>query len=276
MIHIALAFHDNDGNYALHAAATLVSLFRRTASPITAHILHDAGLNDTGRARLAAVAEHFGQGLRLHAVPELPPASAADLPPQFGPGSLYRLHLPALVDEEQVIYLDCDICCTLDIRELWEQAAQGRAPSGEAPLLSCVRNMTDGRAVEKKGLNPAWYFNSGVLVFRPRRLRAVFPDLMAAVLRLLPELPRPLLFPDQDALNVIFRRLPLHWLDERFNYQLHVAGRWLQPPDLLEGKVLHFCGHKPWCEPLFPSALGNLENYRFLRRLLTAPRSPAT
>lgn len=54
MIHIDLAFHDNDGNYALHVAATLVSLFRRTASPITAHILHDASLNDTGRALAAA------------------------------------------------------------------------------------------------------------------------------------------------------------------------------------------------------------------------------
>ncbi len=276
MIHVALAFHDHDGNYTLHAAATLLSLFRRTTSRITAHILHDASLNGTGRARLAAVAEYFGQSLRFHAVPELPAASAADLPPQFGPGSLYRLHLPELVDEEQVIYLDCDICCTLDIRELWEEAAQGRAPSGEAPLLSCVRNMTDGRAVAKKGLDPVRYFNSGVLVFRPRRLRALFPDLMAAVLRLLPELPRPLLFPDQDALNVIFRRLPLHWLDERFNYQLHVAGRWLLPPERLEGKVLHFCGRKPWCEPLFPSALGHLENYRLLERLLTASRSAAS
>ena len=39
-----------------------------------------------------------------------------------------------------------------------------------------------GRAIVKKGLDPAHYFNSGVLVFHPRRLRALFPDLMAAVL----------------------------------------------------------------------------------------------
>lgn len=71
----------------------------------------------------------------------------------------------------------------------------GRAASGAEPLLSCVRNQTaegaGGRAIVKKGLDPAHYFNSGVLVFHPRRLRALFPDLMAAVLRLLPELPRP-------------------------------------------------------------------------------------
>ena len=77
---------------------------------------------------------------------------------------------------------------------------------------------------------------------------------------------RPLLYPDQDALNLLFRRLPLHWLGERFNYQLHVAGRWLLPPDQLEGSLLHFCGRKPWCEPLCPSALGHLENYRFLEQ----------
>lgn len=123
MIHVALAFHDHDGNYVLHAAAVLVSLFRRTASPVTA-LLHDAGLTPVGNARLATVAEYFGQSLRLHAVPEPPPEIAAGLPPQFGPGSLYRLHLPRLLDEEQVIYLDCDVCCTLDIRELWEEATQ--------------------------------------------------------------------------------------------------------------------------------------------------------
>lgn len=233
MIHVALAFHDHDGNYVLHAAAVLVSLFRRTASPVTA-LLHDAGLTPVGNARLATVAEYFGQSLRLHAVPEPPPEIAAGLPPQFGPGSLYRLHLPRLLDEEQVIYLDCDVCCTLDIRELWEEATQEQS-------------------------------RSGVLVFHPRRLRALFPDLMAAVLRLLPELSRPLLYPDQDALNLLFRRLPLHWLGERFNYQLHVAGRWLLRHQL-EGRLLHFCGRKPWCEPLCPSALGHLENYRFLEQ----------
>lgn len=270
MIHVALAFHDHDGNYALHAAAVLVSLFRRTASPVTAHILHDASLMPAGKARLATVAEHFGQSLRLHVVPEPPPEITASLPPQFGPGSLYRLHLPRLLDEEQVIYLDCDVCSTLDIRELWEEAAQGRAASGEAPLLSCVRNQTTegagGRAIAKKGLDPTHYFNSGVLVFHLRRLRALFPDLVAAVLRLLPELSRPLLYPDQDALNLLFRRLPLHWLEERFNYQLHVAGRWLLTPDRLEGRLLHFCGRKPWCEPLSPSAFGHLENYRFMEQ----------
>lgn len=78
--------------------------------------------------------------------------------------------------------------------------------------------------------------------------------------------PPPLLYPDQDALNLLFRRLPLHWLGERFNYQLHVAGRWLLPPGQLEGRLLHFCGRKPWCEPLCPSALGHLENYRFLEQ----------
>ncbi len=120
MIHVALAFHDHDGKLCI---ACRSCIFRRTASPVTA-LLHDAGLTPVGKARLATVAEYFGQSLRLHAVPEPPPEIAAGLPPQFGPGSLYRLHLPRLLDEEQVIYLDCDVCCTLDIRELWEEATQ--------------------------------------------------------------------------------------------------------------------------------------------------------
>lgn len=225
-------------------------IFRRTASPVTA-LLHDAGLTPVGKARLATVAEYFGQSLRLHAVPEPPPEIAAGLPPQFGPGSLYRLHLPRLLDEEQVIYLDCDVCCTLDIRELWEEATQEQSRC--CPACAIRRPKARAGNSEKRP-GPCALLQqrrTGLSSAPPARLVSGSHGRCPV---------RPLLYPDQDALNLLFRRLPLHWLGERFNYQLHVAGRWPLPPDQLEGSLLHFCGRKPWCEPLCPSALGHLEN----------------
>lgn len=122
----------------------------------------------------------------------------------------------------------CPACWTRNRSFIWIAMSAAHWTSGNcgrrrlrSRAAVVLRAQSDGRrrgrAIVKKGLDPAHYFNSGVLVFHPHRLRALFPDLMAAVLRLLPELSRPLLYPDQDALNLLFRRLPLHWLGERFN-----------------------------------------------------------
>lgn len=192
-----------------------------------------------------------------------PPEIAAGLPPQFGPGSLYRLHLPRLLDEEQVIYLDCDVCCTLDIRELWEEAT--REQSRCCPACAIRRPKARAGNSEKRP-GPCALLQqrrTGLSSAPPARLvsgshgrcpapfaRIVPPPALSGSGRSEPALP-----PSAVALA-------------GGTLQLSAArGRTLAaPPDQLEGRLLHFCGRKPWCEPLCPSALGHLENYRFLEQ----------
>ena len=119
------------------------------------------------------------------------------------------------------------------------------------------------------GLRPADCLNSGVLLLHLPRLRRLLPSWQQAMRQALLSLPAPSRYPDQDALNVLCRRLPHALLPERFNYQMHVAARWEQEPGALAGRLLHYCGRKPWCVPAYRAAQPFLEQYGRLAALLS-------
>lgn len=189
------------------------------------------------------------------------------MPEAFGPGAFYRYflpHLPALADIARVIYLDCDICALMDIIEL--QRAADIAPV-LAGVLDALAPSRRGH-LHRMGLVPQLHVNSGVLVLDLPRIRRHLPSLpqaMALALARMPASP----YPDQDALNSLLLRLPFRLLDERFNFQLHVDGRWKWDASRLEGRLAHYCGRKPWCEPAPASAAPFLAQYAKLERLLS-------
>lgn len=268
--HLALAFRDTDGSYSLHAAATLLSVCARATAPLCVHILHDADLPERGRRMLAAVARHTGQEMHFHGLPPLPSALRENMPPAFGPGAFYRYwlpELPALAGVERLLYLDCDICALMDVTDFWQAAAE--ADAGH-PALWAVRDAAlqhHPAHARRMGLRPTECANSGVLLLHLPRLRRLLPSWMQAMRQAYLALPERSPYPDQDALNALCRKLPRAWLDERFNYQLHVAGRWEREAGELEGRLLHYCGRKPWCVPSYPAAAPFLAQYEVLARL---------
>ncbi|WP_300734285.1 glycosyltransferase [uncultured Desulfovibrio sp.] len=272
--HLALAFRDEDGRYSLHAAATLLTVCAHTSAALCVHILHDADLPPQGRRALEAAARQSGREMRFHLVPELPPELRENMPPAFGPGAFYRYwlpELPELAGEERLLYLDCDICALMDVTDFW-QAADEAAGSGRGPALWGVRDAAMSlhpAYARRMGLRPADCLNSGVLLLHLPRLRRLLPSWQQAMRQALLSLPAPSRYPDQDALNVLCRRLPHALLPERFNYQMHVAARWEQEPGALAGRLLHYCGRKPWCVPAYRAAQPFLEQYGRLAALLS-------
>lgn len=274
-LHLALAFHDS-GSYFLHAAATLLGVLERASIPPHIHILHDVCLPGRGIRLLKAVAAHRDAEIRFHLVPPLPAALTTRMPEAFGPGAFYRYflpHLPGLADVARVIYLDCDICALTDIadlRQAADTALDADADGDGAPVLAGVLDATAPSRrghLHRMGLVPRLYVNSGVLVLDLPRIRRHLPSLpqsMALALARMPASP----YPDQDALNSLLLRLPFRLLDERFNFQLHVDGRWEWDATRLEGRLAHYCGRKPWCEPAPTSAAPFLAQYAALERLL--------
>lgn len=272
--HLALAFRDESGSYSLHAAATLLTVCARTSAALCVHILHDADLPPQGRRALEAAARQSGREMHFHLVPELPPELRENMPPAFGPGAFYRYwlpELPELTGVERLLYLDCDICALMDVAELW-QAAEEAAGGGREPALWGVRDAAMSlhpAYARRMGLRPSDCLNSGVLLLHLPRLRRLLPSWMQAMRQALLSLPAPSRYPDQDALNVLCRRLPHALLPERFNYQMHVAARWEQDPGTLAGRLLHYCGRKPWCVPAYRAAQPFLEQYGRLAALLS-------
>lgn len=272
--HLALAFRDASGSYALHAAATLLTVCAHTTAALCVHILHDEELPPQGRRALEAVARQSGQTMHFHVLPPLPPELRENMPPAFGPGAFYRYwlpELPALADVERLLYLDCDICALMDVTDFWQ--ATDEAAAGEQGIaLWGVRDAAMSlhpAYARRMGLRPADCLNSGVLLLHLPRLRRLLPSWMQAMRQALLSLPAPSRYPDQDALNVLCRRLPHAQLPERFNYQMHVAARWEQDPGALAGKLLHYCGRKPWCVPAYRAAQPFLEQYERLAVLLS-------
>lgn len=274
MMHLAVAFHDADGVYGLFAAATLRSVLERTASRLTVHVLHDADLPDRSRKLLGDVVAGYRQSIRFHVIPSSLPR-LGNIPDAYGPGSFYRYLLPDLpdfADVSRVLYLDCDMCAMLDIAELWQAArlALDTADASDRPVMALVRDVTclDQRArLKKLGVDARRYANSGMIVMDLERLRSRAPRLLHAMVGSLRHLPQDLPYPDQDALGLLCQRIPVCWLDERFNYQIHVDNRWNCAPDALEGKLVHYCGRKPWCVPGYPAGDAFMEHLRALEKL---------
>ena len=124
----------------------------------------------------------------------------------------YRILLPDLLPEsDRVLYLDAD---TLVLGDLAPLAA---LDLGDA-LVGAVTNVFEAwrgtEHTDRLGLDQASYFNSGVLLLNLRELRR--SDAMGQLRRVVADRGPDLLWPDQDALNLVLgdRRVEL---DPRWN-----------------------------------------------------------
>lgn len=183
------------------------------------------------------------------------PDAVADLPAvgRFGTVVWLRFLLPALLPEvPRILYLDADVLVTGSTHPLWSADLRGCA-------LAAVPNVVgaDMRGhVEALGLAPgAPFLNSGVLLMDLDRWRA---DGATARLAGYVRDAEHLVWPDQDALNVIFDGA-WHRLHPRWNAQNTL---WFWPQEAAEvfgaealaeatstPAIVHFEGPslaKPW------------------------------
>lgn len=197
LLHVACAADDR---YLPHAAAMLHSVAgRRGALDLHAHVLHPEGLDSTRLDRLAGMLDGLGAGFTAHPIES---SRLLGLPDMLGRGITQtmwlRIFLPELMaDEPRVLYLDCDVIALDDLGPLWS------VDLGDA-LVGAVANVWEPWNLghpERLGIDPADYFNSGVLLLNLDAMRA-----SGATQRLLDharEHAGDLVWPDQDALNVV-------------------------------------------------------------------------
>ena len=72
MLHVCLALHDAIGVYYRYAAMTLYSVAVHSASPLCAHIIHDATLGSGARRVLERLARSCGVALAFHDMQPVP------------------------------------------------------------------------------------------------------------------------------------------------------------------------------------------------------------
>lgn len=242
MIDIALCFHDSDGLYYRKATTTMLSVCENTSSDIHFHIVHDETLIPEKQAEIYAVAEARNQAVTFYTAPEIDSDIVSGVPQCFGQGTLYRLFLHELISADKIIYLDCDIICELDIKELYDKDIS------QSPLAA-VKDYGLPVSYKRKIIAaPDRYFNAGVLLLNLRWFREHADKLLELMRHELRQNTR-LAFADQDVLNIFFSRdgKKIQYLDEKFNYLVGFNGRQMQPFEVYGDKILHMTtDEKPW------------------------------
>lgn len=154
--------------------------------------------------------------------------------------SYFRLLIPANVPEPKVVYLDCDLLITCDLRELFD------VDLGDALIAARPDRLgTISTKINLVGNDP--YVNAGVLVLNLDRLRA--EEFHLRTQQAYEAHQAGIVWADQCLINKMTegrKRL----IDVRWNVMAHDRGNQLlrQYQEPYDGKgILHFSGEvKPW------------------------------
>lgn len=260
MIHIALGVRNLD-NYIVHSLVCIYSVLHNASQPVHIHLIHDDTVNPENKKCCTTLAEHFGATLTFHAVSISTNDSLMHLVPDcFGIGSLYRLFIPHLIAEPYVIYFDSDICCTMDVAAIIAEAERVRDFNLMVVQDAGICREIFSAYIQRHGIDPRIYFNSGFLVFNVQRINEEIPNFFESIVNVIRTTGK-LRFSDQDALNLFFlqdssrkAKAGLHYLPERFNLNIGVKDRHQLHPQDLQDSVVHYAYLKPW-EKIFPAAL---------------------
>jgi len=247
MLHIALSINDRTGEYYKHGLVTITSILKNSTCKLSFHILHDDTLLPNLHKFEQLIQAHQ-QEIQFYNLEGRDFSGKIPCSDKRSKGTLYRLFLYEYIDVEQVLYLDCDIVVTMDLKPLlcFDMRDAMAAVIRESAVEEKLRE--DMRYVKKLGVPPEMYFNAGVLLINIPKLRAAGPEYIATIQQSFADGNNYL---DQDALNLFFTKPKdrIVFLEKKYNYQLNYAnqGAYLQDFDWYNDRILHFAtSKKPW------------------------------
>ena len=257
MLHVVIGISNAD-SYIIHMLTMLVSLFSNTSSLIIVHAIHDDTLSDKHKECMCIVARNYNSKVMFYRIDDTTLAYMKASERLVDKGCMYKLLCGKFVDAEEVIYVDGDICFTIDIQEIFNYihnagcstfaAVQDRGAYVKKEMLAYIQSI---------GLDIKTYFNGGFFYAHLKNLNALLPDFTETTLAILKP-PANYPFADQDALNLLFAKyrtdIPIHLLPDSFNYNLYAYKRTQLAESKLQNKIIHYAYHKPW-EKIFPAAM---------------------
>jgi lipopolysaccharide biosynthesis glycosyltransferase len=165
------------------------------------------------------------------------------------PSSMYlRLLIADLIDEDKVIYLDCDLLVLQDIGELFTENLGTNYVAG-------VVDSIGGPSTQVPGLSPDSYINTGVMLMNLKELRK--NNFLENSIAIHNNLKKYITWGDQCVINK-FSLGKKTILDKKWNYQIVTEKiKQLDFKKIISDKnvkIVHFLGAiKPWqkwCNPV--------------------------
>ena len=236
MIHICFPLYDKYGTYSKIVGTAICSVLNNTQELVTVHLLCDETLTIENKQNFIKLINRYGQKIEFHSVKVDDFMTKQPILERLTIGTLQRLYIPQIIHEKKVIYLDADIICTLDIKDLWD------INISKAAIAACHdQGFWEGwrkyRYIENGFFDKKSYFNGGVLILNLEEIRKNY-DLLTQVTCFFQEHPE-CEYADQDAMNYIFSENIL-MLPQIFN--LFVAGRRRQNEMTLQQAIYHYSG----------------------------------
>ena len=215
------------------------------------YLLHN-GLKDKTIKRLHKIADRFHVELKLL---EIDQNILKDCPVNnkihYADVMMYaRLLLPSmLTDLDKVIYLDCDLVVNKDLNDLWDTDV-----NDVAVAMAPDYNYNNAKTLRRLGIQGCYYLNSGVIVMNLDYWRK--HDIQNKVLTYIVDNRDKIIYPDQDALNVILKdarmELPIIYNVAPYLFYKNIENipgdRYAEIKEARESPVIfHYMGPtKPW------------------------------
>jgi len=253
ILNVCFCFTDSSGSYYKHPLVALTSIFENTTARVRAHLICDETVSEQHKQAFHQLAARYGHEVVTHAVPSIPEAVVENVKDGIGIGTVFRLFLTDIIQESSVLYLDCDVICTLDIRDVFD-AKPDALPAAGAPDIGQRDDRQSTARLRGLGLDSGHYINAGVMLFNLDRMRTDYPDYARDTIASLAR--QRIKNVDQDALNIYFqnRKVDVCVLPEEFNFIVGFRDREFFKPEEYVGKILHYTRDKPW-DALYPAAL---------------------
>lgn len=241
-----------DNNYALQCGVMIYSLFYNHVgtSDIVVHIIDD-NISDENKHKLRSIAWEFRQEICFHDIDNgLLKGLKLQGDTYVSPIVYYRLFVSRILDEmiSRVLYLDCDVMVLKDIAPLFQLNMEGHTI---AAVRDVNQPMWEEQAFQIGFSYHDRYFNSGVILINLDKWRQ---DNVEERLYVFSCRERKVFFPDQDALNYVFRdkwlELPPKW--NRFNLVRYNQVTFKNKKDFLDyvycPAIVHFASKtaRPW------------------------------
>lgn len=243
---IAVCF-SSDANYAQPLAVTLASIFHHKSAEDELFIyVLDGGIRDEDKAIMHAMTAQAGANVRFLPVGEdafshAPLQALGGTHSHITKATYYRILLAELLpQEDNVIYLDCDLICKSSLADLYAQGGGGEY------WICGVPDIAEQQQAQRLGLEH--YVNAGVLLINLKAWREhCVQEKCMAFIRDHADI---IVLNDQDVLNMVCKG-HISLLDDTWNLQScktrgkEYAFRFGSIAN--SANIIHFIGsRKPW------------------------------
>lgn len=210
----------------------------KNSSIIFHAICIDLGNEDI--ARLKQIANKYQTTIIIYIVNKEAPILKNIVVGNFPITIWYRIFLPYIINCEKILYLDSDIINLKPLNKLFEINIKNYC-------LLAVPDLEKTQNDRKTALNLKTdiYFNSGVLMINISEW--IKNDISNKVLNIAKIYGQQLTLPDQDALNIVFQKNNIFYLDKKYNRVALWKEKYIKRK-LSKTVLLHFVQTKPWHE----------------------------